>query len=168
MLKADADALSGALERLSKLYLAPQDTKTLRSFTSQEVSELLRCSDGYLRKLHHDAKIPEVAQTASGKRAYSAQDILAQNPKAPYRYLPGRGPSDKLQVWSVVNFKGGSGKSTSGITLAQRLALRGYRVFAVDLDPQASLTTFFGYQPEIDFREGGTIYAAIRYSTTDR
>lgn len=173
VLKADADALSGALERLSKLYLAPQDAKTLRSFTSQEVAELLRCSDGYLRKLHHENKLPDVAQNAAGKRAYTAQDlleirhILDQNPKTPHHFLPGRGGNDKLQVWSVVNFKGGSGKSTTSITLAQRLALRGYRVLAVDLDPQGSLTTFFGYQPEIDFREGGTIYDAIRYSTAD-
>jgi chromosome partitioning protein len=34
----------------------------------------------------------------------------------------------------------------------------------VDADPQASLTTFFGYQPEIDFRHGGTLYDAIRYN----
>jgi chromosome partitioning protein len=37
----------------------------------------------------------------------------------------------------------------------------------LDSDPQASLTTFFGYQPEIDFRKGGTLYDAIRYNDGD-
>ena len=46
--------------------------------------------------------------------------------------------------------KGGSGKTTSSAHLAQRLALKGYRVLAIDLDPQASLSALFGYQPELD------------------
>jgi chromosome partitioning protein len=36
-------------------------------------------------------------------------------------------------------------------------------VLALDIDPQASLTTLFGYRPEIDFLHSGTIYDAIRY-----
>jgi chromosome partitioning protein len=66
-------------------------------------------------------------------------------------------------VLSFLNFKGGSGKTTSSIHTAQRLALKGYRVLAVDIDPQASLTTLFGYRPEYDFLDSGTIYDAIRY-----
>jgi chromosome partitioning protein len=31
------------------------------------------------------------------------------------------------------------------------------------MDPQASLTTMFGYRPEIEFAENGTIYDALRY-----
>jgi len=78
-------------------------------------------------------------------------------------YLPGRRKNDALQVISIVNFKGGSSKTTSAIHLAQRYALRGYRVLAIDMDPQASLTTMFGYRPEIEFAESGTIYDALKY-----
>ena len=59
-LKADAERLSEALEHMSKLFLAPKEEKTLRAFTSAEVGELLRVSDGYLRKAHFDGRIPEV------------------------------------------------------------------------------------------------------------
>lgn len=169
-LKADANLLSEALERMSKLFLAPKEEKSLRSFSSAEVAELLRVSDGYLRKAHFDGKIPEVDQSPSGKRQYSAgsiieiRKIMAQTAKDPFQFLPGRREGDKLQIWSTVNFKGGSSKTTTTVTLAMRLALRGYRVLVVDADPQASLTTFFGYQPEIDFRLGGTLYDAIRYN----
>lgn len=169
-LKADAALLSGALERMSKLFLAPKEEKTLRTFTSSEVADLLRVSDGYLRKSHFDNKIPEVEQGPGGKRQYTAEaildirKILAQTAKDPFQFLPGRREGDRLQIWSTVNFKGGSSKTTTTVTLAMRLALRGYRVLVVDADPQASLTTFFGYQPEIDFRHGGTLYDAIRYN----
>jgi chromosome partitioning protein len=172
-LKADASLLSEALERMSKLFLAPKEEKVLRSFTSAEVAELLRVSDGYLRKAHFDGKIPEVEQGPGGKRQYSAgsiiqiRQIMAQTAKDPFQFLPGRRAGDKLQIWSTVNFKGGSSKTTTTVTLAMRLALRGYRVLVVDADPQASLTTFFGYQPEIDFRHGGTLYDAIRYNDGD-
>lgn len=172
-LKADAERLSEALKRMSKLFLAPKEEKTLRSFSSAEVAELLRVSDGYLRKAHFDGRIPEVEQGPGNKRLYKAEDILeirkilAQNAKDPFQFLPGRRPGDKLQIWSTVNFKGGSSKTTTTITCAMRLAARGYRTLVIDSDGQASLTTFFGYQPEIDFLEGGTLYDAIRYNDGD-
>jgi chromosome partitioning protein len=77
--------------------------------------------------------------------------------------VPARRPGEKLQIVSVMNFKGGSGKTTTAAHLAQFMALRGYRVLAVDLDPQASLSALFGHQPEFDVGEGETIYGAIRY-----
>ncbi|REA89996.1 plasmid partitioning protein RepA, partial [Staphylococcus pseudintermedius] len=82
-------------------------------------------------------------------------------------FRPGRREGDRLQVISCVNFKGGSSKTTSAIHLAQKWALRGYKVLCVDLDPQASLTTLFGYRPELEFNEGGTIYDALRYEHHD-
>ncbi len=38
-----------------------------------------------------------------------------------------------------------------------------YRVLAIDLDPQASLSALHGFQPEFDLLDGGTLYDAIRY-----
>jgi chromosome partitioning protein len=69
---------------------------------------------------------------------------------------------------AVVNFKGGSGKTTTAAHLAQYLALQGYRVLAVDLDPQASLTALHGYQPEYDIGPNETMYGAVRYDDNRR
>jgi chromosome partitioning protein len=55
------------------------------------------------------------------------------------------------------NFKGGVAKSTTAMTLAQGLALRGHRVLAVDTDPQGSLTNFFGLLPETDVDQDKTL-----------
>ena len=67
---------------------------------------------------------------------------------------------------AVVNFKGGSGKTTTAAHLAQHLALRGYRVLALDLDPQASLSALCGYQPEFDV--GPNRRFTPRFATTKR
>jgi chromosome partitioning protein len=76
-------------------------------------------------------------------------------------YVPHRRPGEKLQVVAVVNFKGGSGKTTTAAHLAQYLALTGHRVLAIDLDPQASLSSLHGFQPELDRIK--SLYDAIRY-----
>ena len=75
---------------------------------------------------------------------------------------------EKLQIISITNFKGGSGKTTSAVHLSQYLALRGYRVLAIDLDPQASLSSLLGFQPEFDLLANETLYGAVRYDDEQR
>lgn len=48
-----------------------------------------------------------------------------------------------MQVISVINYKGGVGKTTLTANIAGELAYRGYDVLMIDLDPQASLTFSF-------------------------
>src|SRR4051794_37633618 len=72
-------------------------------------------------------------------------------------YEPNRTEAETLQVLAVTNFKGGSGKTTTSAHLTQYLALRGYRVLAIDLDPQSSLSALFGKQPEADLEENDTL-----------
>lgn len=105
----------------------------------------------------------------SGNRKYytaeqmlELRQYLAETGKSEAkRYLPQRKPGDKLQVIAVVNFKGGSGKTTTAAHLAQHLALTGHRVLAIDLDPQASLSALHGFQPELD--QNPSLYDTIRY-----
>lgn len=147
----------------------PDASKQLRRFTSGEVADLLGVKDAYLRKLSLEGRGPQPGTGPGGRRLYTPDDIVAlrhlleAGAKTPGTYLPGRRDGDHLQVITVINFKGGSGKTTTAAHLAQKCALDGYRVLAIDLDPQASLSALHGFQPEFDLLDGGTLYDAIRY-----
>lgn len=164
-----AARLSEALNAHMRNSFQPESRKTLRKFQPSEVAELTGISMSNLRTRHQEGDFPEVETDSRGRRLYSAEEmdeirhVMARTGRNGETYLPGRREGDDLQVISIVNFKGGSSKTTSAIHLAQRYALRGYRVLAIDMDPQASLTTMFGYRPELEFAEGGTIYDALRY-----
>lgn len=51
------------------------------------------------------------------------------------------------RVVTLVNQKGGVGKTTTAVSLAAGLARRGQRVLLVDLDPQANATSASGVDP---------------------
>lgn len=61
------------------------------------------------------------------------------------------------RIFSLLNHKGGVGKTTSAINIAAGLARLGKRVLLVDLDPQASLTISLGVP-----RQPVTVYEAFR------
>ncbi|TIW02489.1 MAG: plasmid partitioning protein RepA, partial [Mesorhizobium sp.] len=81
------------------------------------------------------------------------RQYLDRNSRAAAKYVPHRRNTEHLQIIAVVNFKGGSAKTTTAAHLAQHLALTGHRVLAIDLDPQASLSALHGFQPEVDHNE---------------
>lgn len=70
-------------------------------------------------------------------------------------------------VVAVTHTKGGVGKTTTAMTLAQGLSLRGHRVLAIDADPQASLSTLFGLLPEVDVAESTTLMPVLRGDLDD-
>jgi chromosome partitioning protein len=169
-----AQELSDKLKQHRLEMFPPRAMKSLREFQLAEVARFLGVTSGYLRNLSLEGKGPLPQVTPSGRRSYTARQMdemrlfLDQNARGSTRYVPHRTGNEHLQVIAVVNFKGGSGKTTSAAHLAQHLALTGHRVLAVDLDPQASLSAIHGFQPEFDVDENETLYAAIRYDDERR
>lgn len=166
LLSADAQELAHQLQEHQKKIFSPSAQKTMRLFSPAEAAAFIGIGEGYLRQIASEGHGPQ--PLSNGRRMYAMEDIdrirrvLDEGSKTG-KYIPHRRPGEKLQVISVMNFKGGSGKTTTSAHLAQYLALRGYRVLAIDLDPQASLSALFGHQPELDVGEGETLYGAIRY-----
>jgi chromosome partitioning protein len=121
-----------------------------RPFTLPEAARFLKVSGSRVRQLVREFDESEggIGERRGSNRFLSKQDIdrirahLFKTTKNetyhPQRFLD-RG--DKLQVLACVNFKGGVGKSTTTLTLAEYLAVRGYRVLIIDLDAQATSTT---------------------------
>ncbi len=73
-----------------------------------------------------------------------------------------RPPERQAITIAVANFKGGVSKTTTAMTLAQGLSLRGHKVLAIDLDPQGSLTTLFGILPQTEVAEDMTALPLLR------
>ncbi|WP_426128857.1 plasmid partitioning protein RepA [Pararhizobium sp. PWRC1-1] len=173
LIQRHSSALSAQLQAHHASIYPLHAEKTIRTFTPAETSKLIGIGEGYLRQVA--AEMPSLsASQHGGRRSYGVDDIseirkhLDQGSRGGRRYLPHRRDDEELQVIAVMNFKGGSGKTTTSAHLAQHLALRGYRVLAIDLDPQASLSALFGHQPEIDVGQNETLYGAIRYDEQQR
>src|SRR5580704_2431443 len=61
-------------------------------------------------------------------------------------------------VFTIANQKGGVGKTTTAVNLAAGLARKKVHTLLIDLDPQASATSYLG----IEKKEGKSLYAALR------
>lgn len=160
--------ISRKLDQLRLENFPPNARKTLRQFSLAEVAHYLGVTPSNLKRLYLDGKGPKPTTMSGNRRYYTAEQMLElrlfldkTGKTEAKRYVPHRKPGDKLQVIAVVNFKGGSGKTTTTAHLAQHLALTGHRVLAIDLDPQASLSALHGFQPELD--RNPSLYDAIRY-----
>ena len=162
------ELISDKLNILRLEHYPPDATKTLRQFSLAETAYFLGVTPSNVKKLHLEGKGPTPTTTVAGRRTYTAEQIselrhyLDRHGRADFKnYVPHRRSEEPLQVISIVNFKGGSGKTTTAAHLAQHLALTGHRVLAIDLDPQASLSALHGIQPELD--KNPSLYDAIRY-----
>jgi chromosome partitioning protein len=165
---AQGELISDKLNMLRIEQFPPNAAKTLRQFSLSEVAYFLGVTQSNIKKLHLEGKGPLPTTSASGRRTYTADQMhelrlyLDRFGRADFKkYVPHRRSEEKLQVIAVVNFKGGSGKTTTAAHLAQHLALTGHRVLAIDLDPQASMSALHGIQPELD--KNPSLYEALRY-----
>ncbi|MCP4932660.1 MAG: plasmid partitioning protein RepA [bacterium] len=162
------ELISDKLNMLRMEQYPPNAEKGLRRFSLAETAYFLGVTQSNIKKLHLEGKGPVPTTSPSGRRSYTAEQLqelrqyLDKHGRSGVKqYVPHRRPNEDLHVISVVNFKGGSGKTTTASHLAQHLALTGHRVLAIDLDPQASLTALHGIQPELD--NVPSLYETLRY-----
>lgn len=158
-----------ALQNLSMAQYPPDARREMRKFASSEAAALLEVSEAYIRQIVLKDKGPTPEVTQNGRRMYSLDQILELRmslaEKGRKKWMnPRRVDGEECQIIAVTNFKGGSSKTSTTVHLGHYLALKGYRVLAVDLDPQASLTSLHGNLPDFDPREDDTLYAAIRFA----
>ncbi len=163
--------LSAELREMREAFYPPSSRKSFtRTFSTLDLVRLLDVPESTLRQLTIEGRGPQPDRAENNRRTYTIEQVkelrafLAElRPDEAGTLLPYRRGNEKLQVIATSNFKGGSSKTTTSAHLAHFLGLQGYRVLCIDLDPQASLTSIFGIQPEFDLEPNSTAYAALRY-----
>lgn len=129
---------------------SPEREKTLRRFSSWELSELiLQVNQSTLRgKLAADPSLPQGQVEEDGRQRWFALDeinTLRRRLRIGRKSLmPPRPQGKRALRAAIANFKGGAGKSTVALHFAHAAALDGYRVLTVDFDPQATLSHSMG------------------------
>src|SRR5690606_35656512 len=88
-----------------------------------------------------------VASVASTNVAPRSAPAMSPAPVAPPTARPSR-PNGAPRVLAVFNHKGGTGKTTTAVTIAAGLAARGKRVLLVDTDGQGNVAVSLGLKQE--------------------
>jgi chromosome partitioning protein len=159
---AFSDKLLILMQDIREQMLAPRPRKKAPVYTIGQVAALCGVDRTRINYVlgKEDCQLPNGSQKGAGKsRAFTlgeAQEWVRAESGIPMR------PDGVLgEVIVVANFKGGSTKTTTTMSLAQRLTLRGKTVLVVDLDPQASLTELCGMYAEQDVAEEDTVLPLI-------
>jgi len=142
---------------------SPEMEKTLRRFSSWEVAELIfKINQSTFRgRLAAEPSLPPGEVEADGRqRWYTLDEIntLRRRMKVNRKSLMPERPAGRAVRCAIANFKGGAGKSTVALHFAHAAALDGYRVLAVDFDPQATLSHSMGLT---DVAEDHTVWGIM-------
>ncbi|MCG7575072.1 AAA family ATPase [Phaeobacter sp. CNT1-3] len=164
-IEALASRADVVIDRLRERLFAPDAEKRLDvRFNVRTASEMVGRTEKAIRDAEADGRLPEPEKDPNtGRRTgYSLAEVNRM--REVFSTMPHRATGDPATVLAVQNFKGGVGKSTVTVHLAQYLALKGYRVCVIDCDSQASTTSMFGLNPDVDVNENeDTLYPFFQH-----
>ncbi|CAL1242123.1 Chromosome partitioning protein (plasmid) [Candidatus Methylocalor cossyra] len=146
------------IESLRATAFAPGREKQLGlRFSITAAANMVGRSATAIRDAEKSGRLPPPAVDERNRRTgYTLSDINRM--RAYFGTLPWRAPDEEPVILAIQNFKGGVGKSTIACHTAQYLALQGYRVCLIDCDSQASSTTMFGLNPDLDLHQEDTLH----------
>lgn len=158
------DSLLGMMEEAAR---APHENKILtRLWNAKELADQLGkgrdtvartaaklIDEGTMAQFNPDQKHP----TTGAVLGYTLNQMNTL--RTHYGIKPGRTDDliDESLILAIQSFKGGVAKTMTSVHFAQYMASKGYRVLVVDLDPQASLTSLFGYIPDAHIHDDDTL-----------
>jgi chromosome partitioning protein len=116
-----------------------RDRMTDQNFTPAEVADIAGIPKTQLLEWEKEGKIAPAPRDEHNHRTFTPEQVSDIVQLA--------GPVIRRRI-SIVNQKGGVGKTTTTFNLGACLARRGQKVLVVDLDAQANLTISFGHNPD--------------------
>lgn len=160
-----SDRANGIIERLRDQVYAPGTKKTLDiRFNVKTAAEMVGRTEKTIREAEDAGQLPAPEKDPKTNRRTGYTLAQVNNMRVHFNALPHRQDDEDPLVLAIQNFKGGVGKSTLVCHLAQYFALKGYRVCVIDCDSQASTTSMFGLNPDVDVdEEEDTLYPFFRH-----
>lgn len=155
-----ADRAQKTLTSLRDDLLEPWPRKVPPVISGSRLATICKIDRLQLNHMCQKGKIPAGTLKGNGRsREFTLQE--AQEIVRLIGTYKQRPTSAKGMVISVGNFKGGVGKTTATVALAQGFTLHGHNVCLIDLDPQASTTTLMGYVPDAEVTEDMTVMPVV-------
>lgn len=151
-----ADRAGYLMSEVRGAILAPERRKSAPSFNATQLAALCEVDRGQIvyRLTKGDLPVGQINE-GGNRRMFTLEEALPWVRE--YRAKRLRPAGAEAVCISVANFKGGVGKTTTAMTVAQALSLKGHRVLLIDCDPQGSLTTLFGILPDTEVEADHTI-----------
>lgn len=148
------------VNKVRHAMLAPMAKKAAPSFSTSQLAALQKLTAKQVDYRAKTGEVPAGTMSESNRRVFSLSEVRAWSRALRAEKLRPEGAEAVTIV--AANFKGGVTKTTTAVTLAQGLSLRGHRVLLIDADPQGSATTLFGILPDIEVDEDQTILPLCR------
>jgi chromosome partitioning protein len=148
------------LKKIRDEVLKPEPRKIPPLVSSTRVQEMCGIDRKRMSYALSTTSLPKGQQArVGGLRTFTLEEAI-EWVKAERKPTPRKG---RGKVVTVANFKGGVTKTTTSTLLAQGLSMRcGRRVLHIDLDPQGSATTLYGYNPHAEIEAEDTVIPLIQ------
>lgn len=150
-----SNRVSAVIESVRSTMLAPDARKKAPTFTTSQVAAICGIEKAAIDYRIKKGDLPTGQMDDGRRRKFSLAEARAW--AQAYRPKALRPNNAEAITIAVANFKGGVTKTTTAVTLAQGLSLRGHKVLVIDTDPQGSMTTLFGLLPDVDVPDEKTI-----------
>ena len=155
-IKDQADLAAEMMSQVREAMLNPTSRKKELSVNMSQLAAYCGVEKGTILHRVKRGDLPEGTLNETGSRREFTLSQAQEWIRA-YRHDKLRPTGAEAVTISIANFKGGVGKTTTAMTLAQGLTLLGHRVLVIDTDPQGSLSTLFGILPDTEVAEEDTI-----------
>lgn len=146
-IEAQAQRIAGMMDHIRTAMLAPTATKLAPALGSAQLADLCGVDKSKIAYRLTRGDLP-AGSIQGNRRGWSMGEAQLWSRDFRSEHMRPKGAAG-ITI-TVANFKGGVAKTTSAVTLAQGLSMRGHKVLLLDLDPQGSATTLFGVLPDAE------------------